>query len=248
VNAVASGTEGKPPSAGQGAAYRPCLRVTGRRDNDRRLRDAGFTGAYRGKGEKVGVQSSSGPSGGQKSTGTAVKEQGSQTAQQAGQAGRHVTQKATEQGKHVVAEAGRQAHGMLDQAQSQLMEQAGAQKQRAASGLRGLGGQLRSAAEGAQPGPTKDLIGQASGRIDQIADWLEHREPGQVIEELRDFARQRPGAFLGGAVLAGMLVGRLTRSITAGGGQMGDDQMGAAPSPDGGSPDASMPLPEGARG
>jgi hypothetical protein len=183
-----------------------------------------------------------------------VKEQGSQTAQQAGQAGRHVAQKATEQGKHVVAEAGHQAHSMLDQAQSQLMEQASAQKQRAAGGLRGIGGQLRSAADNAQPGPAKDLIGQASGRIDQIADWLEHREPGQVIEELRDFARQRPGAFLGGAVLAGMLVGRLTRSMTGGGGMPGGagnmpggqgDQMGAAPSPDGGSPDVSMPLPEG---
>jgi hypothetical protein len=169
-----------------------------------------------------------------------VKEQGSQTAQHAGQAGRQVAQKATEQGKQVATEAGHQAHEVLDQAQAQLMEQAGAQQQRAASGLRGLGDQLRSAAEGGQPGPANDLIRQASGRIDQVADWLEHREPGQVIEELREFARRRPGAFLGGAVLAGMLVGRLTRSLTGG----GDDQMGAAPSPDGGSPDASAPPPD----
>jgi hypothetical protein len=176
----------------------------------------------------VGKPSSSGSSGG-KSTGTAVKEQGSQTAQHAGQAGRQVAQKATEQGKQVAAEAGHQARGVMDQAQSQLMQQAGEQQQRASSGLRSLGDQLRSAAEGGQPGPANDLIRQASGRIDQLADWLEHREPGQVIDEVRDFARRRPGAFLGGAALAGLLTGRLGHGMTSGDGQ----QPGPAGPPEG---------------
>jgi hypothetical protein len=165
-----------------------------------------------------------------------VKEQGSQAAQHAGQSGRQVARKATEQGRQVVAEAGHQAHGVLDQAQTQLMEQAGAQQQRAASGLRSLGDQLRTAAQSGQQGPANDLIAQASGRIDQVADWLEHREPGQVVEEVREFARRRPGAFLGGAALAGLLVGRLTRGMSSGD---GDGQMGAGPSPDGGRPEAS---------
>jgi hypothetical protein len=188
----------------------------------------------------VSTQSKSGSSGGQKSTGTAVKEQGSQATQHAGQTGREVAQKAAGHGREVVAEAGRQAHGVMDQAQSQLMEQAGAQQHRAASGLRSLGDQLRTAAQNGQQGPANDLIRQASGRIGEVADWLEHREPGQVVEEVREFARRRPGAFLGGAALAGLLVGRLTRGMTSGG---GDGQMGAGPSPDGGPPEASHPAP-----
>jgi hypothetical protein len=174
----------------------------------------------------VSIRSSS--SGGQRSTGTAVKEQGVQATQHAGQTGRQVAQKATEQGKQVAAQAGQQVHGVLDQAQSQLMEQAGAQQHRAAGGLRNLGDQLRTAAECGQPGPASDLIRQASGRITELADWLEHREPGQVIDEVRDFARRRPGAFLGGAALAGLLFGRLTRGMTSGG---GDGQPGAGASP-----------------
>jgi hypothetical protein len=186
----------------------------------------------------VGTQGRSGSSGGQKSTGTAVKEQGSQTAQHAGQAGHQVAQKAAQEGKQVAAEAGRQAHGVMDQAQAQLMEQAGAQQQRAAEGLRSIGDQLRSAADNGQQGAANDLIRQASGRIGQVADWLEHREPGQLVEEVREFARRRPGAFLGSAALAGMLVGRLTRGMTSGG-EDGSMNM----SPDGGQPGGSNPSP-----
>jgi hypothetical protein len=168
----------------------------------------------------MAVNSRSGSSGGQKSTGAAVKEQGSQVAQSASQTGRRVTHTAAEQGKQVVQETGRQAHNVVDQAQAQLMEQASAQQKRAASGLRSLGDQLRSCVDkGQQPGPADDLIRQASGRISQVADWLEHREPGQVIEEVREFARRNPGAFLGSAAVAGMLIGRLTRSMTSSGGQ-----------------------------
>jgi hypothetical protein len=175
-------------------------------------------------------------SGGQKSTGTAVKEQGSQVAQGTSQAGRWVAHSAAEQGKQVVQETGRQAHEVVDQAQAQLMEQASAQQKRAASGLRSLGDQLRSAVDKSeQPGPAVDLVRQASDRISRVADWLEHREPGQVVAELREFARRRPGAFLGGAAAAGMLAGRFTRTMTSGGASGQNDgasQPGAQPQPE----------------
>jgi hypothetical protein len=175
--------------------------------------------------------SGSDPSGGKKSTGTAVKEQGSQVAQNTSQTGHRVAHTAAEQGKHVVQETGRQAHTVVGQAQTQLMEQASAQQKRAAHGLRSLGDQLRSAIDkGEQPGPADDLIRQASGRINQVADWLEQREPGQVVEEVREFARRRPGAFLGGAAVAGMLIGRLTRTMTPGGAG-GQPQPDAHPAP-----------------
>jgi len=161
-----------------------------------------------------------------------MKEQGSQVATGAAQAGKHVIQTAAGQGGQVVREAGRTARSLLDQAQTELKDQAGMQQKRAAEGLRMLGDQLRSMAEQCgQPGMATDLVGDASGRIHRAADWLEHREPGQVLEELRGFARQHPGTFLLGAAMAGALVGRLTRNLGQADGRAGPPPAGGQPQP-----------------
>jgi hypothetical protein len=48
-----------------------------------------------------------------------------------------------------------------------------------------------------------------------MADWLEQREPGDLLDEVRRFARRRPGAFVLGALVAGVVAGRMTRGIVA---------------------------------
>lgn len=204
--------------------------------------------------------SESAPSTGGESTGTKVKEQGSQVATGAAQAGKHIVQTAVGQGGQVAKEAGRSARSVVDQAQAELRDQAGMQQKRAAEGLRMLGDQLRSMAEkSGQPGMATDLVGDASGRVQRAADWLEHREPGQVVEDVRGFARHHPGAFLFGAAVAGVLVGRLTRNLGQADGHGGERGDGwpppggqpqgappAAPPPMGGPPPApaSSPSPE----
>ncbi|MEK8109106.1 phage holin family protein [Micromonospora sp. M12] len=52
-------------------------------------------------------------------------------------------------------------------------------------------------------------------RRQQAAGWLDEREPGEVLDEVRTYARRNPGTFLAGAAVAGLLVGRLTRGLTA---------------------------------
>jgi hypothetical protein len=64
---------------------------------------------------------------------------------------------------------------------------------------------------GQQSGPASEIARQTADRADRYADWLDKREPGDLVEEARSFARRRPGAFLLGATLAGVVVGRLTR-------------------------------------
>jgi hypothetical protein len=63
------------------------------------------------------------------------------------------------------------------------------------------------------PGVASDLAQQASRKIGEVGHWLENNEPEAVLDELRSFARRRPGAFLIGAGLAGVVVGRLTRNL-----------------------------------
>jgi hypothetical protein len=63
------------------------------------------------------------------------------------------------------------------------------------------------------PGVATDLAREASDRIKQFAAKLDDREPGELLDEVRRFARQRPGTFLGIAALAGVVAGRLTRGV-----------------------------------
>jgi hypothetical protein len=67
-----------------------------------------------------------------------------------------------------------------------------------------------------QQGVASGLIREAATRSESMASWLENRNPGSLLDEVKSFARQRPGTFLLLAAGAGMLAGRLGRSLQAG--------------------------------
>jgi hypothetical protein len=64
-------------------------------------------------------------------------------------------------------------------------------------------------------GPAHDLLHQATGKVEELAGWLQDREPADLLEEVRSFARRKPGTFLLGAALAGVVAGRLTSGVKA---------------------------------
>jgi hypothetical protein len=61
-------------------------------------------------------------------------------------------------------------------------------------------------------GLAPELVRQATERTRTATSWLEQHEPGDLFTEERAFARRRPGVFLAGAAIAGILAGRLTRA------------------------------------
>ncbi|MDT0262564.1 hypothetical protein [Jatrophihabitans lederbergiae] len=145
-----------------------------------------------------------------------AKSEASDVGQSAVGAGQHVAGVAKDQVANVTAEAGKQAKDLVNQARSELTQQAGQQQQRLAGGLRALGDELQSMVDnGQQSGVATDLAGQAAQKSHEIASWLDEREPGRLVEEVKDFARRRPGAFLLVAASAGLVAGRLTRGIKA---------------------------------
>ncbi len=152
------------------------------------------------------------------STKDVAAEEARNVGQTAAQAGSQVASTAADQAKEVAHETQRQAQDLLKQGQSQLKDQAVAQQQKAASGLSSLAGELRSLADGTSegaPGPARDLLQQASGYLEGFADKLQNREPAQLLDEVRNLARRRPGMFLLGAAAAGVLAGRLTSGVRA---------------------------------
>ncbi|MEW1586031.1 hypothetical protein AB0283_11340 [Micromonospora vinacea] len=172
------------------------------------------------------LSSTSSTYGQQSTNGGGVRDQARQVGSEAAQAGGAVAQTAKEQGTEVGREAARQARNLYGEARSQLASQTGEQQRRAAGGLRSLADEMHSMAEnGGQAGPVSELARQAADRVHGVAGWLEEREPGDLITEVRDYARRNPGTFLVGAAVLGVLAGRLTRGITA----AGDDSGNGSP-------------------
>jgi hypothetical protein len=154
---------------------------------------------------------------GSPSTTDVAKDEARNVGQSAAQAGGQVASTAADQAREVAHETKQQAQDLVQQGRTQLRQQAVAQQHKAAEGLSGLAQQLRAMVDGngAAPGPARDLVEQATGRVEEFAGWLQNREPADLLDEVRTFARRKPGAFLIGAALAGVLAGRLTSGVKA---------------------------------
>ncbi|PTT70654.1 hypothetical protein [Arthrobacter sp. HMWF013] len=146
-----------------------------------------------------------------------AKAEASQVASQAAGAAQNVAETAKAEASNVAAEAKTNARDLLYQAKADLTSQAGTQQQKVAEGIRGISSELRTMADASdQPGVASDLIRQAADRSQSVASWLDGRDPGSLLTEVKSFARQRPGTFLLLAAGAGILAGRLTRGLAAG--------------------------------
>jgi hypothetical protein len=156
--------------------------------------------------------------GGSASTTDVAKDEAKNLGQTATQAGGQVASTAADQAKEVAHETQRQAKDLLDQGRSQVREQVVTQQHKAAQGLSSLAQELRGLADGSSqgaPGPARDLLQQASGKVEEISSWLQNREPADLLNEVRSFARRKPGTFLIGAALLGVAAGRLTSGVKA---------------------------------
>lgn len=162
-----------------------------------------------------------------------AKEEAKATGQQAKDGARHVAEVGKDEARNVAQETGQQAKELWEQTRSQLLDQSAQQQTRVAQGLRSLSQELSGMArQSEQQGVASDLAHQASQRIGDVAGWLDQRDPGSLVTELKQFARQRPGAFLATAAVIGLVGGRLSRGLVAehqeqAGDDRGDD-LGAA--------------------
>jgi hypothetical protein len=151
------------------------------------------------------------------STTDVAKDEAGNVKDTAVDAGKQVADTAKQEAANVAGEAKQQAKSLLSTATSQIKDQASTQQGKLASSLRGYTDQLQGLTQG-QPleaGPLNDLVQQAASRGSDIASWLENREPADVLDEVRRYARRRPVVFLALCGLAGVVAGRITRGAVA---------------------------------
>jgi hypothetical protein len=138
---------------------------------------------------------------------------GASAVEQTKDAARSVAGTTASEARAVVDEAKDSARDLVGDARSQLREQASDQAQRLAVTLKTFGEQMSSMAQGPQAqGTPADLARQAGERTQQVAQRIEQGGLDAVVGDAKRFARNRPGAFLLGALGAGFLVGRVLKN------------------------------------
>ncbi|MEQ4546687.1 hypothetical protein [Nocardioides kribbensis] len=135
---------------------------------------------------------------------------------------RHVASVAGEEAGTVAAEARAQARSVLDDAVAQATEQSRTQRDRLVTTLHGLSDDLdQMASSGTQSGLATEAARQVSQRARSLGTHLDGREPSDLLDDVRGFARRRPGVFLAGALAAGVVTGRLLSGARASGSPAG---------------------------
>ena len=147
---------------------------------------------------------------------SSAKDQAADAAQAGKQAAVDVASTAADAAKDVASQTGAQARDLMGKTRTQLREQVVTQQGAVIESLRSLGDQLAEMTDDvAQQGTAVDVASQARDRVRRAADWLDGRDPDDVLDELRKVGRNRPGAFMLTAALAGVVAGRLTRGAVA---------------------------------
>lgn len=178
-----------------------------------------------------------------------VKERTIETVAEVDAAAMHVAGVAGDEAGHVAHEAKRAARGFFDETRTQVTEQASTQQRRAAEALRTTGDEFTAMAESASSdGMAAGLVRGLGRQTSQAASWLEQREPADLVQEVRGFARRHTGAFLLAAVGIGVVAGRLTRALMAERENGGGTSSGGMSSGAGGSAGAARPVGVGGAG
>jgi uncharacterized membrane-anchored protein YhcB (DUF1043 family) len=172
--------------------------------------------------------------------------QAAQAAQAAQEQTSHLADTAQEQARHVAGEASAQARSMLDQARTELEEHSRTQRDRLVETLQGFAGDLDRMSGHASPGLAGDLTRQVARRAHDLGSRLDGRDPRELLDDVRTYARRHPGTFLLGALAAGVVTGRLVRGArddvsggTSGAAPSGGTAAGGSSAPVGG-PAAGM--------
>ncbi|MCS7482973.1 hypothetical protein ACFFQW_49285 [Umezawaea endophytica] len=143
-----------------------------------------------------------------------ASQEGTAVAHHAKDAATEVASTAKEQTQHVAHEAKQQTKQVMDDVRQRVGREADEQARRVSQGLAKLADELSSMAEHASgDSPTAGAVRQVADTGRQAARFLDERGAGGLLETAQDFARRKPGAFLIGAAVAGLLVGRVVKSV-----------------------------------
>jgi hypothetical protein len=155
------------------------------------------------------------PGTGDRDTSQVAREQGQQVKSSAQDAASNVAGTAGEKARDIKDQAGSHARGVVVEARQQVRGRVEQETERAGGALSNAGSQLQALAEGRtdEAGVFGEYAQQAAQVVNRWADSVQDRGLDGLLDDLRSVARRRPGAFLLGAVAAGVIAGRFGRNL-----------------------------------
>jgi len=140
---------------------------------------------------------------------------------------KHEVKDLAAQVKDETVRAAGEAKGQVEQ----LMAQ---QKEQAANRLGGLAGALREAGQKLQESDGEGYgryADRAAAQVDRLSNYMRERNLGDLMGDLEGLARRHPDLFLGGTLLAGVLIARFLKASSDRGPE-GYPMSGYATAPD----------------
>ncbi|MBE7549573.1 MAG: hypothetical protein HS126_00660 [Anaerolineales bacterium] len=124
------------------------------------------------------------------------------------QQAKEVAKQAVEQVQHKAQEVAGQAQEQAKSAVASRKDQAIDQLGSVAQAFRTTSNELRNQ----DNGMIAQYADKVADQVDRISGYLEERDVAQLLGDAENFARRQPELFLGGAFIAGLLVGRFIKS------------------------------------
>jgi hypothetical protein len=125
----------------------------------------------------------------------------------------------TEKAKEIVGQAGHalkaEAQSFASAAQDRVRAEAQKGTQAGAKTLGDFANAVRRAGDElsqSDQSPASRLVQQAAEGLESLSRNLADKDPGDLLNSVRDFGRKNPAAFIGGAVLVGLALGRFARA------------------------------------
>lgn len=137
--------------------------------------------------------------------------------------------------REVAGEARQHVGDIASTAAQELKAQADQQATRAGAGLEGIARQLSAMARSSdEQGVVPDLVASLGTQVEDLATRMQDGSFDEVVDDVRRFARRRPGLFLLAAAGAGFAASRVLRltdispsELTGDMGSTGTDAQGA---------------------
>ena len=143
-----------------------------------------------------------------------ARAESAEVAETAKQAGKEVMSEVGEQTTSVARTAKEQFGELATQTRQELKAQSEQRGEQLAARMQTWAGQMKALVEGRveDAGELRGLIGDAQQRLESYASSLRERGPDGVLQDVRAFARRRPGMFLLAAGATGFAIGRIVKA------------------------------------
>jgi hypothetical protein len=153
------------------------------------------------------------PSTGEKSTAEQAKEKAADVAASATQSAGEVAGEAKDKAAEVAVTAADQLGSVVGTARQELRSKAADEASNLGRRLEEIAEELRAmgTASSEHGGVAANLVTGVADQVDRSARRLSEGDLDAALEDVKRFARNRPGTFLLGAMGAGFAVGRLLR-------------------------------------